>query len=137
MDTRLARALLVVLPVFGAILAFVAGAQASESKLALVPGGAHPYFAPWAQAAADAKRDFGIAAVDFKVPADWKLNLQTELLESLMTQGYKGFGIFPGDAVGINSTVEELASNNVPSIALAGRAQDPTKLAFCFRDRRV
>jgi len=108
------------------------GAEASANKIALVPGGPHPYFAPWEQAAADAKKDFGIASVDFKVPSDWKLNLQTELLESLMTQGYKGFGIFPGDAVGINSTVEELASNNVPSIALAGCAQDPTKVAFCF-----
>ena len=49
-------------------------------------------------------------AVDFKVPSDWKLNLQTELIESLVAQGYKAFGIFPGDAVGINSTVAELKS---------------------------
>ncbi|HSU98847.1 MAG TPA: sugar ABC transporter substrate-binding protein [Roseiarcus sp.] len=120
------------------LIAFVAAAlvagpvAASNNKIALIPGGPHPYFAPWAQAAADAKKDFGIATVDFKVPSDWKLNLQTELIESLMTQGYNAFGIFPGDAVGINSTVEELASNNVPSIALAGCAQDPTKVAFCL-----
>ena len=97
-----------------------------------MPGGPHPYFAPWEQAAADAKKDFGVASVDFKVPSDWKLKLQTELIESLMTQGYKGFGIFPGDAVGINTTVDELASNGAPSIALAGCAQDPTKVAFCL-----
>jgi len=108
------------------------GAEASANKIALVPGGPHPYFAPWEQAAADAKKDFGIASVDFKVPSEWKLNLQTELIESLMTQGYDGFGIFPGDAVGINSTVDELAANHVPSIALAGCAQDPTKVAFCL-----
>jgi ribose transport system substrate-binding protein len=121
------------LPVLSAVLILSAGgALASNSKIALVPGGPHPYFAPWEQAAADAKKDFGIGAVDLKVPSDWKLNMQTELLESLMTQGYNGFGIFPGDAVGINSTVEELASNKAPSIALAGCAQDPTKVAFCF-----
>ena len=119
--------------VFAAAFAsLIGGAEASNNKIALVPGGPHPYFAPWEQAAADAKKDFGIAAVDFKVPSGWKLNLQTELLESLMTQGYNGFGIFPGDAVGINSTIEELTSNNVPSIALAGCAQDPTKVAFRF-----
>ena len=72
-------------------------ASASDNKIALIPGGPHPYFAPWEQAAADAKKDFGIAAVDFKVPTDWKLNLQTELIESLAAQGYNGFGIFPGD----------------------------------------
>ena len=113
-------------------MALCGAAEASTNKIALVPGGPHPYFAPWEQAAADAKKDFGIASVDFKVLSEWKLNLQTEVIESLMTQGYNGFGIFPGDAVGINSTVDELAANHVPSIALAGCAQDPTKVAFCF-----
>ena len=69
--------------------------MASDNKIAVAPGGPHPYFAPWEQAAADAKRDFGIAAVDYKVPADWKLELQTELLESLATQGYKGSASSP------------------------------------------
>ena len=107
-------------------------AMASDNKIALIPGGPHPYFAPWEQAAADAKKDFNIAAVDFKVPTEWKLNLQTELIESLAAQGYTGFGIFPGDAVGINSTVSELVGSEIPAIALAGCAQDPTEMAFCL-----
>jgi ribose transport system substrate-binding protein len=115
-----------------AALAAVGLAQASDNKIALIPGGPHPYFAPWEQAAADAKKDFGIAAVDFKVPTEWKLNLQTELIESLSAQGYTAFGIFPGDAVGINSTVTELKDSGVPSAALAGCAQDPTDFAFCL-----
>ncbi len=114
-------------------LAFAAGgASASDNKIALIPGGPHPYFAPWEQAAADAAKDFGIATVDFKVPSEWKLNLQTELLESLAAQGYNAFGIFPADPVGINSTVEELASSSIPSAALAGCTQDPSKVAFCL-----
>jgi ribose transport system substrate-binding protein len=108
------------------------GAFASDNKIALIPGGPHPYFAPWEQAAAAAQKDFGIAAVDFKVPTDWKLNLQTELIDSLAAQGYSGFGIFPGDAVGINSTLTELKSAGIPSIALAGCAQDPTDAVFCL-----
>ncbi|HVX81322.1 MAG TPA: substrate-binding domain-containing protein [Devosiaceae bacterium] len=115
-----------------ALLVGVTSGYASDNKIALIPGGPHPYFAPWEQAAADAKKDFGIAAVDFKVPTDWKLNLQTQLIESLAAQGYNAFGIFPGDAVGINSTISELKGNNVPAIALAGCAQDPTDAAFCL-----
>jgi ribose transport system substrate-binding protein len=107
-------------------------ASASDNKIALIPGGPHPYFAPWEQAAADAQKDFGIAAVDFKVPTEWKLNLQTELIESLAAQGYNAFGIFPGDAVGINSTITELKSSDIPSAALAGCTQDPTDVAFCL-----
>lgn len=117
--------------VSAAVLAPVASA-ASDNRIALIPGGPHPYFAPWEQAAADAQRDFGIAAVDFKVPSEWRLELQTELVESLAAQGYTAFGIFPGDAVGINSTVSELKANDLPSVALAGCAQDPTDMGFCF-----
>jgi ribose transport system substrate-binding protein len=109
-----------------------AAASASDNKIALIPGGPHPYFAPWEQAAADAAKDFGIAAVDFKVPTEWKLALQTELLESLAAQGYNAFGIFPGDPVGINSTVAELSSAGIPSAALAGCTQDPSDVAFCL-----
>jgi ribose transport system substrate-binding protein len=115
-----------------AVMLGASAASASDNKIALIPGGPHPYFAPWEQAAADAKKDFGIAAVDFKVPTEWKLNLQTELIESLATQGYNAFGIFPGDAVGINSTVSELKGNNIPAVALAGCAQDPTDMGFCL-----
>jgi ribose transport system substrate-binding protein len=116
-----------------ALMALGSGvAMASSNKIALMPGGPHPYFAPWEQAAADAKKDFGIADVEYKVPAEWKLDLQTELMESLATQGYVGFGFFPGDAVGINSTLQELSVNGGVSAALAGCTQDPTKASFCL-----
>src|SRR5260370_38828347 len=97
-----------------------------------MPGGPHPYFVPWEQAAADAKRDFGIGAVDYKVPTEWKLDRQTELMESLGSQGYVGFGFLPGDATGINSTLQDLSSNGGVSAALAGCTQDRTPASFCF-----
>ncbi len=116
----------------GAVALSPLGALASDNKIALIPGGPHPYFAPWEQGGADAAKDFGIATVDFKVPAEWKLELQTELVDSLAAQGYTGFGIFPGDAVGINSTISEMKANDIPSVALAGCAQDPTDAGFCL-----
>jgi hypothetical protein len=112
---------------------FAAGmASASDNRIAVVPGGPHPYFAPWELGAADAKKEFGIASVDYKVPAEWKLDLQTGLLESLVTQGYKGFGIFPGDPVGVNSSIKELKEAGVVVAALGGCTVDPTDAAFCF-----
>jgi ribose transport system substrate-binding protein len=107
-------------------------AFASDNKIALVPGGPHPYFAGWEQAEKDAAKDFGVGTADYKVPTEWKLQAQTELLESLAAQGFNAFGIFPGDAVGINSIISEFKSNGIPSIAIAGCAQDPTDTAFCF-----
>jgi len=107
-------------------------AAASDTRIVLTPGGPHPYFAPWEQAAADAAKDFGIAAVEYRVPSEWKLELQTELVESAAAQGFTAFGIFPGDAVGVNSVVSELKANDIPSVALGGCAQDPTDMGFCM-----
>jgi ribose transport system substrate-binding protein len=114
------------------LISVTQAANASDHKIALVPGGPHPYFAPWEQAAADAKKDFNIAAVDYKVPAEWKLNLQSELLDSLAAQGYVGFGFFPGDGAGINATLTELKGGGIATAALGGCSIDPTAAAFCL-----
>ena len=41
-------------------------------------------------------------------------------------------GIFPGDPVGVNSTITELKSNGIPVAALGGCTADPTDAVFCF-----
>lgn len=105
---------------------------AAEVKVALVPGGPHPYFANWQQGAKDAVKDFGITAADYRVPAKWELGLQNQLIENLTAQGYNAFLIFPGDPVGTNSPMQDLASADVPSIATAGCTKDPTPALFCF-----
>ena len=105
---------------------------ASDNHIVVAPGGPHPYFAPWEQAAADAQKDFGIASVEYKVPSDWKLELQTELMESLASQGFKGFGIFPGDPVGVNSTITELKGARHSGRRARRLHADPTDAVFCF-----
>ncbi len=118
----------------GALIALASAAWADPvaTKVALVPGGPHPYFAAWAQAGADAVRDFHLAAADYKVPPSWTLSQQNDLISSLASQGYNAFLIFPGDPVGTRPTVAELADNNVPAIALAGCLQDPSQALFCM-----
>ena len=102
------------------------------TKVALVPGGPHPYFAAWEQAGKDAMKDFNLGAGDYRVPAKWELNLQSQLLESLLTQGYNSFLIFPGDAVGTTSVAQELVDNGGQVIATAGCLKDPSPALFCL-----
>ncbi len=102
------------------------------TKVALVPGGPHPYFAAWEQAGADAMKDFGLGSGDYRVPAKWELSLQSQLLESLLTQGYNSFLIFPGDAVGTSAVAQELVDNGGKVIATAGCLKDPSPALFCF-----
>ena len=105
---------------------------ADPTRVALVPGGPHPYFAAWEQAGKDAAKDFKLGAADYRVPQKWELSQQNELLESLLSQKYNAFLIFPGDPVGSNSTAAELADSGAPVIALAGCLKEPTKAVFCF-----
>ena len=103
-----------------------------NTKVALVPGGPHPYFASWEQAGIDAMKDFNLGAADYRVPAKWELNLQSQLIESLLTQGYNSFLIFPGDAVGTISVAQELVDNGGQVIATAGCLKDPSPALFCL-----
>lgn len=109
-----------------------AAMAADDTTIALVPGGPHPYFAAWEKAGADAKKAFGLADDAYKVPQKWELSQQNQLLESLLSQGYNGFLIFPGDPVGSVSVAEELVSNGAQVIAGAGCFQDPSPAAFCL-----
>jgi ribose transport system substrate-binding protein len=102
------------------------------TKVALVPGGPHPYFSAWEQAGKDAMKDFNLGAGDYRVPQKWELAQQSQLLESLLTQGYNSFLIFPGDAVGTNAVVQEITENGGQAIATAGCLKDPTPALFCM-----
>lgn len=104
----------------------------SSAKVALVPGGPHPYFAAWEQAGEDAAKEFGLASADYKVPQKWELGLQNQLLESLITQGYNSFLIFPGDPVGTVGIANELTDAGASVIALAGCLKDPSLALFCM-----
>lgn len=129
------RRLLIAVGLAASVAAATGGhalADAATTKVALVPGGPHPYFAAWQQAGEDAKKDFGLGAADYKVPPSWNLAQQNDLISSLAAQGYNAFLIFPGDATGTRPIVAELADNNIPSIALAGCLQDPSKVLFCM-----
>lgn len=116
-----------------ALGAIGASALADEStRVALVPGGPHPYFAAWEQAGLDASADFGLGSADYRVPQKWELGLQNQMLESLVTQGYNAFLIFPGDPVGTVAIANELADTGAPVIALAGCLKDPSEAVFCM-----
>ncbi|MEZ4666273.1 MAG: substrate-binding domain-containing protein [Thermomicrobiales bacterium] len=104
----------------------------SPTSVAVVPGGPHPYFAPMEGAIADAQAAFGLGDVTFKAPTEWNLDAQNELISTLQAQGYNAFAIFPGDANGTNSTIEELMDENIPSVLVGGCTSQPSQAQFCI-----
>lgn len=104
---------------------------AGDTKVALVPGGPHPYFAAWEDAAKDATAQLDLAA-EYHVPAAWDLSQQNAMIESLVGQGYNAIAVFPGDASGTNATLSELKEFGIPSVAIGGCLQAPTPAEFCL-----
>ena len=107
--------------------------QSDEAtRIAVVPGGPHPYFAPMQGALAEAQTAFGLGEGTFKAPERWDLNAQNELVETLVAQGYNGFALFPGDANGSNGTIEELMGEDIPTALVGGCTTQPTMAQFCI-----
>ena len=117
---------------FGTFQTQAGASSADHTKLAVVPGGPHPYFAPMPGAMAQAQKDFGIAQAAYKVPPAWTLNDQNQLIESLVSSGYNAFEIYPGDVNGTNATIAELAARGIPSAEIGACTNLPTKAKFCI-----
>nr|MBI2904799.1 substrate-binding domain-containing protein [Chloroflexota bacterium] len=104
----------------------------ADVRVAVVPGGPHPYFLPMEPGLADAVKAFGLGQSEFKSPPEWTLAAQNQLITSMVAQGYNAFGIFPGDANATNGTIDELVAKGIPVLALAGCVNEPTKATFCL-----
>ncbi|MBL1098359.1 sugar ABC transporter substrate-binding protein [Streptomyces coffeae] len=94
-------------------------ADGSGVKIALVPGGAHPYFQPWKRAGADAKKRLGLGDVTFDETAEWDQQKQNDLLSTLAARGYNAFGIFGVSPTDINTTFADLKSQGFAVASLA------------------
>jgi ribose transport system substrate-binding protein len=90
-----------------------------QVKIALVPGGAHPYFQPWKDQAAKLKTDLGVGDVTFNETSAWDQTKQNDVLKSLAAQGYNAFGIFGVSPENINATFQDLKRQGFQVASLA------------------
>ncbi|ARJ05270.1 sugar ABC transporter substrate-binding protein [Cnuibacter physcomitrellae] len=112
------------------------GGQAASMdtvKVALVPGGPHPYFQPWIAAGEEAKSTFGLGDVTFNETAGWDQTKQNDVINSLVANGYTGFGVFGVSPTDINSTFQNLKQNGIATAALGScPAGDTNDADFCL-----
>ncbi|WP_186000322.1 substrate-binding domain-containing protein [Streptomyces malaysiensis] len=105
----------------------------SATKVALVPGGAHPYFQPWKTAGARAKKTYRLGDVRFDETAEWDQQKQNNLLSTLAARGYNAFGVFGVSPTDINTTFADLKSQGL-TVASLGSCPAGTKdeADFCL-----
>ena len=105
-----------------------------QAHVATVPGGPNPYFDSWGDAITQAGEDFDIAEVVNEVPPSitFSLDVQNSTINALAGRGFNAFAIFPDDASGSNTQMQQLADRGIPSISVAGCTNDPTPALFCL-----
>lgn len=108
-------------------------ASASSVKIALVPGGPHPYFQPWIVGGDEAKAEFGIGDVTFNETAGWDQSKQNDVINSLAANGYNAFAVFGVSPTDINSTFTTLKDSGLSVASLAScPAGDVNDSDFCL-----
>ncbi|WP_327247690.1 substrate-binding domain-containing protein [Streptomyces sp. NBC_01320] len=108
-------------------------ADGSATKVALVPGGAHPYFQPWKTAGADARKTYQLGDVTFDETAEWDQQKQNNLLSTLAARGYNAFGVFGVSPTDINTTFADLKSQGFAVASLGSCPAGTTNEAdFCL-----
>ncbi|MFF1679739.1 sugar ABC transporter substrate-binding protein [Streptomyces sp. NPDC058256] len=108
-------------------------ADGSAVKVALVPGGAHPYFQVWKTTGAAAEKGYGLGDLTFNETAEWDQQKQNNLLSTLAARGYNAFGVFGVSPTDINSTFADLKSQGFAVASLAScPAGDVNEADFCL-----
>ena len=104
-----------------------------QVKVALVPGGPHPYFQPWKTALQQAKTDFKLGDVTFNETSAWNQTTQNSVLKSLAAQGFNAFGVFGVSPDTINSTFRDLKKQGFHLASLGScPAGDTDNADFCL-----
>lgn len=91
----------------------------ADVKVALVPGGPHPYFQPWKTGGQAAMKKYGVGDMTFDETGDWDQGKQNAAVTSLAARGYNAFGIFGVSPTDINTTFSDLKDQNLAVGSLA------------------
>ncbi|MFT6973489.1 MAG: ribose transport system substrate-binding protein [Pontimonas sp.] len=109
------------------------GPDFSSVQVALVPGGAHPYFQPWLAGGEAAVAEFGIGTTSFNETGEWDQTKHNAAIDSMAAQGFNAFGVFGVSPTDINTTFSNLRAQGFATGSLAScPAGDVNEADFCL-----
>ncbi len=106
--------------------------EGASYSFAIVYGGVHPFFDPWAFGAQAAALDLGIPIPNVTSPQNWDQTEQNAIIDGLVAGGIDGIGMFTSDAVAGNEKISELVGMGIPVVTMGGSPATPSKASFCY-----
>lgn len=106
--------------------------EGANYNFAIVYGGVHPFFDPWAFGAQQAAMDLGIPIPNVTSPQNWDQTEQNAIIDGLVAGGVGGIGMFTSDAVAGNEKISELVAMGIPVVTMGGSPATPSDASFCY-----
>lgn len=104
----------------------------ADYQFAVVYGGDHPFFYPWALGAKAAAQDLRIPEPFIVSPQAWDQTEQNQVIDSVIDKGAKGIAMFPSDADAGNREISKLFRNGIPCVTMGGSPMVPSDAVFCY-----
>jgi ribose transport system substrate-binding protein len=104
----------------------------ADYQFAVVYGGDHPFFYPWASGAKAAAQDLRIPEPFIVSPQAWDQTEQNQVIDSAIDKGAKGIAMFPSDAAAGNVEISKLFRNGIPCVTMGGSPLEPSDAVFCY-----
>jgi len=101
-------------------------------QFAVIYGGDHPFFYPWAFGAKAAAKELGIPEPFIESPQAWDQTEQNQVIDSMIDKGAKGIAMFPSDAAAGNSKITKLIKSGIPVVTMGGSPLEPSDAVFCY-----
>ncbi len=104
----------------------------ADYQFAVVYGGDHPFFYPWASGAKAAAQDLRIPEPFIVSPQAWDQTEQNQVIDSVIDKGAKGIAMFPSDAAAGNLEISKLYRSGIPCVTMGGSPLEPSDAVFCY-----
>lgn len=104
----------------------------ADYQFAVVYGGDHPFFYPWASGAKAAAQDLRIPEPFIVSPQAWDQTEQNQVIDSVIDKGAKGIAMFPSDAAAGNLEISKLFRSGIPCVTMGGSPLEPSDAVFCY-----
>jgi ribose transport system substrate-binding protein len=91
----------------------------------------HPYYNPFPVAFKQAEHDLPVGTIEWEMPQQFDQNIQNQLIDAAVAQGYNLFGVQDSDPAAGNVEIGKVTAQGIPVVSFAGCANQPSPDMYC------
>jgi ribose transport system substrate-binding protein len=101
-------------------------------KYAFIGAIVHPYYNPFPFAFKQVEHDLPVGTISWQMPQQFDQNVQNQLIDGAVAQGYNLMGIQDADPAAGNVEIAKVVAQGIPVVSFAGCANQPSPDMYCL-----